>query len=140
MVYKIAYFTRTKTSKRVAEKIADQLGYPIIEVTDDKNWRGLFGYIKAGFYSTVHKSVNILVHGTVDDADEIIFIAPLWAGGLAPAALAFLNKVGREKVHMVVVSLGSHVKDRAGFKSLYDITDHDGNEDSVIDELVRDLQ
>jgi len=76
----------------------------------------------------------------VDDADEIIFIAPLWAGGLAPVALAFLNKVGREKVHMVVVSLGSHVKDRAGFKSLYDITDHDGNEDSVIDELVRDLQ
>ena len=41
---------------------------------------------------------------------------------------------------MVVVSLGSNVKDRVGFKSLYDITDQAGNEDSVIHSLVSDLQ
>ena len=140
MVSKIAYFTRTNTCKRVAEKIAEQLDCPIIQVTDDKNWTGLFGYIKAGFYSTVQKPVQIQVHGTVNEADEIIFVAPLWAGGLAPAALEFLKEVGRERVHLVVLSLGSHIKDRAGFNSLYDITDHDGNEDSVIQKLVSDLQ
>ncbi len=97
MVYKVAYFTRTNTSKRVAEKIATALSCPCIQITDDKNWKGLFGYIKAGFYSSVHKSVAIEVHGTVEDADETIFVAPLWAGGLAPAAIAFLESIPREK-------------------------------------------
>ena len=140
MVYKVAYFTRTNTSKRVAEKIAEQLNSPIVQVTDGKNWNGLFGYIKAGFYSTFHKSVNVQVHGIVDDADEIIFVAPLWAGGLAPAALEFSRIVSREKVHLVVTSLGSNVKDRQGFKSIYDITDQSKNEDSVIRELINDLK
>lgn len=140
MVKTIVYFTRTNTSKRVAEKIAKELNLPIVQVTDDKNWNGLIGYIKAGFYSTVHKSVKIQVQGTVDEVNDIVFIAPLWAGGLAPAALEFLKKVGRDKVHMVVVSLGSYVKDRSGFKSLYEITDQEGNEDSVIRGLVNDLQ
>ncbi|QRN84485.1 hypothetical protein JR338_12935 (plasmid) [Chloroflexota bacterium] len=140
MVYEVAYFTRTNTSKRVAEKIAPALSCPCIQITDDKNWNGIFGYIKAGFYSTVHKSVAIEVHGTVEDADEIIFVAPLWAGGLAPAAIAFLESIPREKVHLVVVSLGSHVKDRAGFKSIHDITDQAGNEDVVIDKLVREFK
>lgn len=99
----------------------------------------MFGYIKAGFYSTTHKSVQIQIHGTVDDADEIILVVPLWAGGLALAAIAFLKSVPREKVHLVVTSLGSNVKDRAGFKSIHDITDQAGNEDVMIDNLVGEL-
>ena len=139
MVNKVVYFSRTNISKRVAEKISDQLSYPVIQITDGKNWNGVFGYIKAGFYSSTHKSVKIQVHGTVDDADEIVFVTPLWAGGLAPAAIAFLKTVPREKVHLVVTSLGSHVKDREGFKSINDITDQSGNEDSVISDLVNRL-
>lgn len=139
MVYKVAYFTRTNTSKRVAEKIATALSCPCIQITDDKNWKGLFGYIKAGFYSSVHKSVAIEVHGTVEDSDEIIFVAPLWAGGLAPAAIAFINTVPRDKIHLVVTSLGSNFKDRTGFKSIHDITHQSGNEDAMVDDLVGKL-
>ena len=64
--------------------------------------------------------INIL--GNIDAADEYIVVAPLWAGGLAPAARALLKTLPIEKVHLVVTSIGNHVKDRSGFKSVTDIT------------------
>ncbi len=97
MVYKVAYFTRTNTSKRVAEKIATALSCPCIQITDDKNWKGLFGYIKAGFYSSVHKSVAIEVHGTVEDADEIILSPRFGLEGSLRQQLPCLNRYQEKK-------------------------------------------
>ncbi len=47
--YGVIYFTRTNNSKRVAEKIADRLSCEVVQITDNINWQGLFGYIKADF-------------------------------------------------------------------------------------------
>jgi len=51
----VLFFSRTGTSKRVATKIADGLGLKPIEITDDKNWNGILGYIKGGYYSSSNK-------------------------------------------------------------------------------------
>jgi len=53
--YKVVYFSRSNTSKRIAEGISKKLNCSIVQVTDDKNWDGLFGFIKAGFYSSTNK-------------------------------------------------------------------------------------
>ncbi|MBC7960795.1 MAG: flavodoxin family protein, partial [Vallitaleaceae bacterium] len=42
---KVVYFSRTGNSKRVAEKIAQKIGSHVSVLTDDKNWKGLLGYI-----------------------------------------------------------------------------------------------
>jgi flavodoxin len=55
MSYQVVFFTRTGQSKRVAIKIAQGLNASLIEIDDHKNWKGLIGYIRAGFYSTVDK-------------------------------------------------------------------------------------
>ncbi len=137
--YGVIYFTRTNNSKRVAEKIADRLSCEVVQITDNINWQGLFGYIKAGFYSMTNRHVDIEFLGKLESVEEFIIVGLLWAGGLAPALKTALSQFPRNKVHLVVTSLGSHVEDRAGYLSVHDITDNTGNEDLVIEELVTSL-
>ena len=139
MNYIVVFFTRTKASQRVAEKIASQLGCKTVEITDHMNWKGIFGFIKAGFYSSTNRPVKIEVLGSLGDADEFIVVGPLWAGGLAPALTAFLKTLPPEKVHLVVTSDGSAVKNRSGYKSVSDVVKSQVNEDLVIAALVKRL-
>lgn len=136
----VIYYTRTNNSKRVAEKIANRLPSELIQIEDDINWKGLIGYLKAGFYSMTKRHVAIRLSGDLDSIETYIVVGPLWAGGLAPSLLTLLDQLPRDKVHLVVTSIGSHVEDRSGYLSVHDITSNTGNEDSVIEALVTSLQ
>jgi cobalamin biosynthesis protein CbiG len=140
MDYCVVYFTRTYVSKRVAQKIAEKLSCPMVQITDHKNWSGLFGYIKAGFYSTINKEVKIELLGDPGQPDAYIVVTPLWAGGIAPAGKAFLKTVSPDKVHLVVTSLGSQVEEREGFLSVSDVIDQQNNEDQVISDLLKRIK
>ena len=138
--YGVIYYTRTNNSKRVAEKISSKLSCDLVQVADNINWMGLLGYLKAGFYSMTNKHVDIEFLGDLGAVEETIIVGPLWAGGLASALITLLDQFPRDKVHLVVTSLGSHVKDRSGYLSVHDITDNSGNEDLVIEDLVSSLK
>lgn len=140
MDYCVVYFTRTYVSKRVAQKIAEKLSCPMVQITDHKNWSGLFGYIKAGFYSTINKEMKIELLGDPGQPDAYIVVTPLWAGGIAPAGKAFLKTVSPDKVHLVVTSLGSQVEEREGFLSVSDVIDQQHNEDQVISDLLKRIK
>lgn len=135
----VIYYTRTGNSKRVAEKIANRLSCKIIEITDEINWKGLIGYLKAGFYSMTKRHVDIQLSGDPDAFEKYIVVGPLWAGGLAPSLITLLEQLPRDKVHLVVTSIGSLVEDRSGYLSVHDITRNSGNEDAVIEALVENL-
>ena len=137
--YGVVYYTRTHNSQRVAEKIAGQLSCKLVQITDSINWKGLVGYLKAGFYSMTKRQVEIEWLGDVEGVDEYVIVGPLWAGGLAPALISCLNQFPRDKIHLVVNSIGSHVEDRSGYLSVNDITRNAGNEDQVIEALVKRL-
>jgi len=137
--YGVIYFTRTNNSKRVAEKIAEQLSCDLIQVTDNINWKGGFGFMKAGFFSTIDKHVKIEFLGDLDDVEEVIIVGPIWARGLAPAMKTLLSLFPRNKVHLVVTSIESEVEDRSGYLSVHDVKSKTGNEDLVIEDLVNNL-
>ena len=139
MKYQVVFFTRTNTSKRIAEKISEKLSCEVIQIIDNMNWKGIFGFLKAGYYSSTNKHVDIEVLGDLDTADEYIVVSPLWANGLAPAIVTFLATLPKDKVHLVASSDGSQFKKRSDYKSVSDITKHDRNEDLIIDNLVNRL-
>ena len=141
MKYKVVFFTRTGTSKRVAEKISDRLSCEAVQISDNMNWKGFLGFIKAGFYSSTNRNVKIDIPENLFDAvDDYIVVTPLWAGGIAPAIRALLRTIPKEKVHLVVTSDGSHLKDRSGYKSVYDISKSSNDEDMDINRIVNNLQ
>lgn len=139
MNYKVIYFTRDGNSKRVGEKIANKLSCEIIQITDNMNWKGILGYLKAGYYSKANKSVDIKINGDLSNTDEFIVVTPLWAGGAAPAIRTYFKTTTLDKIHLVVTSMGSNIKDRLGFKSVSDIVRSKKNEDAIIDNLVKNL-
>jgi hypothetical protein len=140
MKYKVVYFSRTGTSKKVADKIAEKLSCEIIQIEDNMNWKGIFGYIKAGFYSSTDREVKIEIQGNLDAADELIVVGPIWAGGLASAVRAFLKTTPLDKVHLVVTSNGSILGNRSGYKSVHDIAKNMNNQDEVIIDLMSTLK
>ncbi len=139
MNYKVVYFTRTGTSKRIADKIAAKLSCETIQITDNKNWKGIFGFIKAGYYSSTNKAVDIKINKKIEADDELIVVSPLWAGGIAPAIKVFLETTPLDKVQLVVTSNGSNIKNRSGYKSVIDIVKNENNEDAIISDLVNSL-
>ena len=139
MNYKVVYFTRTETSKKVAEKIAKKLACEVIEITDNKNWKGVLGFIKGGYYASTNKDVDIKIHGNLEGMDELIVVTPLWAGGGAPAIRTFLKTTTLEKIHLVVTSKGSEIKNPSGYKSVTSIVRSKGNEETLINNLVSSL-
>lgn len=139
MNYKVVYFTRTGTSKRIAEKIADKLSCETIQITDNKNWKGIFGFIKAGYYSSTNRAVDIKTSEKIEADDELVVVSPMWAGGITPAVKKFLETTPIDKVHLVITSNGSTINKRSGYKSVRDIEKNKNNEDLIISDLINSL-
>lgn len=139
MNYKVVYFTRTGNSRRVAEKIAKALSTEAIEITDNMNWQGVFGFIKGGFYASKNREVVIQVPENINGAEELIVVTPLWANKVTPAIHTFLKAQSLEKIHLVVTSGGSVLVDRSGYKSISDIVKRNNNEEEVISNLINSL-
>ena len=139
MNYNVVYFTRTGKSKRGSQKISNKLSCEAIQITDNMNWKGILGFIKGGYYASKNKNVDIKINGNLDGADEIIVVTPLWAGGVSPAIKTFLRTTSSNKIHLVVTSRGSNIKDPSGFKSVSEIVKSKNNEDIIITNLVNSL-
>lgn len=139
MNYKVVYFSRTGKSNRVAKKLADNLSCNFIQITDNINWNGIFGFFKGGYYSLFDKDVDININGDIDTSSEFILVSPLWFGRISPAARAFFKKIPKNKIHLVMTSNGSTLKNRSGFKSVSDIVGTKKNEDNIINDLIDKL-
>jgi hypothetical protein len=125
--------------KELLKKLGIHLNIVPISISDNKWWKGIIGYIRAGFYSTIDKKVNITLSQPLTDYDEIIVVSPLWAGGTAPATRAFFKMYPPKITHLVVTSIGSTIKQRSGYKSVTDIVQREKNEDEIIEKLISKL-
>ena len=136
MKIQVVYFTRSGNALRIAQKIASHWNQSPIQITDGHHYHRFFGYMKAGFYSTSNRKVKIELSQELGDFDQVILVVPLWAGKIANAGVAFLDLVPRDKIHLVVTSIGSQTTDRAGFLSVSDICSRDEKEDEIIESLL----
>jgi protein involved in ribonucleotide reduction len=138
--YRVIYFSRTNNTKRIAEKISKKLGCNSVQIIDNIDWKGLLGFLKAGYYSSNNIHIEIQSIEDLNTSDEYILVTPLWAGGLASAVKTFLETIPKSKVHLIVNSIGSQIKNQTGYRSIRCITKIGRNEDTVINDLVNDLR
>ena len=94
----VTYYSRTKTTEKVAKEIQKNLNCDIEEIIDTKNRSGVIGYIKSchdairGIFAEINPSQK-----DSSEYDLIIVGTPVWASTMAPAILRYL-KENKEKI------------------------------------------
>lgn len=116
----VYYFTRTGRSKKVAEELAERYGTKAQEITDDVDWQGAMGYLKAG-YEAFKNETRPARYNRPAANEELILVFPVWAGTFPPAVRGFLEREGRAKVICMPTSISSKLKDRDGFIKVIDL-------------------
>lgn len=91
----IVYYSRTGTTKKVAEKLKKQFDCDIEEIYDRTSRKGLFGFIRSGYDARKEKMTAIT--GEVKDVSTyktIVMCTPLWSGHVCSAIRTYimLNK------------------------------------------------
>ena len=116
----VYYFTRTGNSEKIAQDIAAQVGGEVRHIDDDKNWKGIIGFIRGGYYASSKKKTDAL-YEKPGDGDSIYLCFPVWANTFPPAVRAFVDEVGKGKITAVASSGGGGLKERDGFVKVIDV-------------------
>ena len=147
----ILYFSRSGNAKRIAGKLAGKLGCASLRITDDVKWNGFFGFMKGGYYSLTGRTTNVTVEGDPDISsfENVVLVAPLWAGGIAPAGYSYLMKECKNIRRLTVLITCDGSDPNKAYGRLEEITGpienklciakNLKNEDEIIDVLAGDL-
>lgn len=102
----VVYATRTGTSKKVAEKIADRTGAEVLEVVDLVKREGSLRFVIAGFHASTKRHTPIgPITKDVAQYDVVVLVSPIWAGGISSPMRTFLRDKGSDiKQFALVVS------------------------------------
>lgn len=89
----VVFYSRTGTTKKVGEGIANRLNCDSEEIIDLRNRKGIFGYIFAGRDAIKKKLTDIQeISKDVSKYELVIIGTPNWGGSICPAVRTFLEK------------------------------------------------
>ena len=89
----IVYYSRTNTTKEIANKLQKELDCDIEEITDGDKYKGKFGFIKGGMNATMGRASDIdPVSKDPSDYDLVIIGTPVWSSNMAPPIFTYLLK------------------------------------------------
>lgn len=93
MKYLVVYYSRTSTTKMLAEDIAGKVNADIEEIIPKVNYQGKLGYAKGGKDAMTEKIVD-LESQKFDPADyDTVYIGvPVWAGKAANPIISYLKQ------------------------------------------------
>ena len=87
----VVYYSRTGTTKQIAEELAQKLEADLDEIIDQKSRKGVIGWLKAGRASQGRKTTEIRVEKDPEDYELVILGTPIWAGRMTPAMRTYLQ-------------------------------------------------
>jgi len=93
----VVFYSRTGNTKRIGNDIAKELNADVDEIKTLKNYKGVWGYLRAGFQATFGWSPRINTEKNPMDYDIVIIGTPVWAGLSSPVR-AYLAKNKFKKV------------------------------------------
>ena len=88
----VAFYSRTGTTKKVAQMIASTISADIEEIVDLKNRKGVFGFIIGGYDALKKNKTRIKSpEKNPEDYDFLVVGTPVWGSHLTPAIRTYLN-------------------------------------------------
>jgi len=117
----VIYFSRTGTTKIVAEAIAKALGADLEEIVDPTPRFGIVGYLRSGYQATTRKLARIErpLHEP-GDYDLVVVGSPVWGASLSSPARTYL---ARHHYHLKAVAFFCTCGGRGGERVLGQMTE-----------------
>jgi flavodoxin len=118
----IVFYSRTGTTRKVAEQIAKEIGADMEEIIDNKSRSGPLGYVKAGRDAMKKNLTDIqTIKKDIAKYDLVIIGTPIWAWAMTPAIRTFI-KANKSKLKNVAFfcTMGGSGDDKA-FKEMQEI-------------------
>lgn len=109
----VLFYSRNGNSRYLAQKLAEKVGAAKrIELTEQENRKGLFGFLKAGFQARTGRASHLIGDpwSETADCDRLYLVAPVWAGMPAPALNAFLVQAKLSGKEVIAVTLQADPK------------------------------
>ncbi len=89
----VVYYSRTGTTKTVAEAISKELRCDLEEIIDEKNRTGVLGWLGGGKDASQKKLTQIKpIKHSPKNYDLVVVGSPIWAGLMAPALRTYLSQ------------------------------------------------
>ena len=89
----IVYYSRTNTTKEIANKLQKELDCDIEEITDGDKYKGKLGFMKGGMNATMGRASDIdPVSKNPSDYYLVIIGTPVWSSNMAPPIFTYLLK------------------------------------------------
>lgn len=107
----VVFYSRTRTTSLVAQKIAEKINGDLEEVKDAKNRAGIIGFLRSG-YEGARRKLTIIAETKYDPAqyDLIVIGTPVWAGNMSSPIRTYIVK-NREKFNKVAFFCTLSMKD-----------------------------
>lgn len=130
----IVFYSLTGNSRRLAELLAAQTGWPLGEVLEERP-RGAsgLGFVRCGLDSIFHRRPAICYRGPEpSEFANIVLVAPIWLKELAGPMRSF---VAKEKEHLPRIAVLTTMGGRGGSNAVAEIAGVAGR-DPVLSEVV----
>jgi len=94
----VMYYSRSGTTKKVAEAIASKLGCEIEELVDTQKRKGIIGFLKSGYQAMKGKLTTLEpVKHDASQYDMVVLGTPVWGGRMSVPILTFITQ-NKEKI------------------------------------------
>lgn len=134
----LVYYSRTGTTRKVAQRVAALLDCDVEEIEDTVGRRGIIGYLRSGYQAGKGKLTR-LKPLTKDPADYdlVILGTPYWTTVSVPVRTYMTDRLGRfRRVAFLITRDGSGIE-----KGLHEMTELAGSAPVAVLELAkRDFQ
>ncbi|VVB53075.1 Flavodoxin [uncultured archaeon] len=109
----VAYYSRTGTTKKVAEAVAKELSADLDEIIDEKNRGGPLGYITGGRDAFLKKQTTIRTQKNPADYDLVVVATPVWADLPTPAARTYIEQnKGKIRKNAFLITQGGNNQEK----------------------------
>jgi flavodoxin len=89
----VVFYSRSGTTKQVAESIAKYLGCDIEEIVDTQKRSGILGLIKSGRQAMQKKMTTLQpLQKDVSSYDLVVIGTPMWAGRISVPVFTFISQ------------------------------------------------
>jgi flavodoxin len=101
----IVYYSLTGKNEKVALKLKEIMNCEIEQIVEPVNRHGFLMFFKNGFDALMKKTAKIEpIKSDIKSFERVIFLTPVWAGNLPPAARSFLMENKDKLKNLVFIS------------------------------------